>query len=226
MNITSKELRQRARGILGNKIFGRKWMMALLVYFVLSIIMSASISIFEKTYYIGAFYYSFKLDLPLVSIILGGTVMFGMCKTFLWAARTNNEMNFALAFDGFKTFKKTFLLGLFEKLYILLWTLLLIVPGIIKSYSYSMCYYIMEDHPEYTWRECLDESERIMKGNRWRLFCLDLSFIGWFIVGLLCLGVGVLWVYPYHYTARAEFYNELVGYVAPTEEEPILDDYL
>ena len=89
-----------------------------------------------------------------------------------------------------------------------------------------MCYYIMEDHPEYTWRECLDESERIMKGNRWRLFCLDLSFIGWFIVGLLCLGVGVLWVYPYKHTARAEFYNELVGYVAPTEEEPILDDYL
>ena len=89
-----------------------------------------------------------------------------------------------------------------------------------------MAYYIMNDHPEYTPKECLSESEKIMKGNKSKLFCLDLSFIGWYIVGALCLGVGVLWVYPYHYTARADFYNELIGYKSPTEEEPVPDDYI
>ena len=226
MNISSSELRTRARDILGNKIFQRKWMMALLVYLVLSMIMGASISVFDKTYHIGDYTYDFSIDLPLGSIILSGPVMFGMCKTFLWAARTKNEMNFSLAFDGFKEFKKTFLLGLLHNLYVFLWSLLLIIPGIVKAYSYSMCYYIMEDHPEYTWKECLAESEKMMMGNKRRLFCLDLSFIGWYIVGALCLGVGVLWVYPYNYAARAEFYNELVGYKVPTEEEPTPDDYL
>lgn len=225
MNVTSSQLQARARETLGKKIFGRKWMMALAVYFVLSIIMGFSLSVFEKTYKIGDFTYDFSFDLPIGSIILAGPVTFGMCKSFLFAARTKNEMNFSLAFDGFKSFKKTFLLGLLQNIYIFLWSLLLIVPGIMKAYSYSMSYYVMEDHPEYTWRECLAESERLMKGNRWRLFCLDLSFIGWFIIGVLCLGIGVLWVYPYHNAARAEFYNDLIGYIN-IFEEPAPDDYI
>ena len=227
MNITSSEFRARARETLGNKIFQRKWMMALAVYLVLSIIMGFSIDIgTKKTYTFGAFYFSISNSLPIGSIILAGAAMFGMCKTFLNATRTKNEIDFSLAFDGFKNFKKTFLLGFLQNLYIVLWTLLLIVPGIIKAYSYSMSYYIMHDHPEFTWKECLAESEKIMDGNKSKLFCLDLSFIGWYIVGALCLGVGVLWVYPYHYVARADFYNELIGYKAPTEEEPVPDDYV
>ena len=86
-----------------------------------------------------------------------------------------------------------------------------------------MAYYIMVDHPEYTWKQCLDESQKMMKGHKGQLFCLDLSFIGWYIVGMLCLGLGVLWVYPYHHVARTEFYHALKG--DAIYFEPVTDDY-
>jgi uncharacterized membrane protein len=88
--------------------------------------------------------------------------------------------------------------------------MLFVIPGIVKSYAYSMSYYVSLDHPEFSSTECIDESQRLMDGHKWELFCLDLSFIGWYILGSLCLGVGILWVYTYHEQARAQFYHELV----------------
>ena len=206
MNVQNSELRTRARKTLGEKIFERKWLMGLAVSFVLMAILSTASTI---TMGVG-------------SIILTGPIMFGMFKSFLIAVRSKEELNFNNAFDGFKSFGPTLVLGLMQSLFIALWALLLIVPGMVKAYAYSMSYYIMADHPEYTWRECLNESRKMMKGNKWKLFCLDISFIGWYIVGAICLGVGMFWVYPYHYTARTEFYNELVGYKA-TEQEATAD---
>ena len=81
--------------------------------------------------------------------------------------------------------------------------------GSVKSYSYSLIYYIKADHPEYGWRECLDESEKMMQGNKWRLFCLNFSFIGWILVGSLICGIGALWVSPYMQASTAVFYEEL-----------------
>ena len=78
-------------------------------------------------------------------------------------------------------------------MYILLWSLLLIVPGIMATYSYAMTDYILAEHPELTASEAIAQSKALMDGSRWRLFCLHLSFIGWGIVGSLCLGVGTLW---------------------------------
>ena len=87
-------------------------------------------------------------------------------------------------------FCMNFLMGLFT----LLWTLLFIIPGLIKTYSYAMTPYILAEHPEMTATEAITESRRIMDGNKWRLFCLSISFMGW---GLLCaapalIGIGVL----------------------------------
>ena len=209
MNSTNWELRRRARESLGNKIFQQKWLMGLAVSFVIMAILGTASSV----------------SMGIGSIILTGPLTFGLFKSFLIANRAKEELNFNNTFDGFKNFNSTFLLGLMQTLFIALWSLLLIVPGIIKTFAYSMAYYIMSDHPEYTWKQCLEESQRIMKGNKWKLFCLDFSFIGWYIVGSLCLGIGMFWVYPYHYMARAEFYNELIGYTNPTEE-PIPDDYI
>lgn len=70
-----------------------------------------------------------------------------------------------------------------QGLYIALWSLLLVIPGIVKTYSYAMTPYIMSEHPSLTANEAITESRRIMNGNKWRLFCLDFSFIGW---ELLC----------------------------------------
>ena len=100
-------------------------------------------------------------------------------------------------------------LYILQFIYIFLWTLLLIIPGIVKSYSYSMAFYIMNDHPEYTATQCLDESRRMMNGHKLDLFCLHLSFIGWIIVSILTCGIGVLWVDPYMQLSQANFYEEL-----------------
>ena len=207
MNLTNSELRQRARKTLGGNIFDQKWLMALAVSFVLSAILGTASTI---TSGIG-------------SIILTGPIMFGLYKSFLIATRTKEDINFNNAFDGFKNFGQTFLLGLMQSIFVMLWSLLFIIPGIVKTYAYSMAYYIMADHPEYTWKQCLDESQKMTKGYKWQLFCLDFSFIGWIIVGALCLGIGTLWVTPYQYAARTEFYHALKGDFVYSE--PISDDY-
>ena len=79
------------------------------------------------------------------------------------------------------------------------------------SYSYSMAFYILQDNPDLTWRKALDESRRLMYGNRGKLFALDLSFIGWYILGGILLGVGTFFVAPYHEMARAHFYLDIIN---------------
>jgi uncharacterized membrane protein len=191
----SSEIRAKARVSLGGKIFATAWLLALVVAFIDGMASTT----------LGA--------IPVIGfaavIILWGPIKMGIMPYFLKLAR-DEKPSFAVIIDGFKNdFKGNMLLGIMEQLFITLWTLLFIIPGIVKSYSYALCYYIKADHPEYGWKECIDESRRMMKGNKWRLFCLDFSFIGWQIVGMLCFGLGGYFVNPYMMTARAHFYEEL-----------------
>lgn len=94
-------------------------------------------------------------------------------------------------------------------IFIALWSLLLVVPGIIKALGWSMAYYIKVEHPEYTWKQCLDASTALTNGHKGDLFVLHLSFIGWYFVGSLCLGVGTLWVMPYHQATLTQCYHWL-----------------
>ena len=95
-------------------------------------------------------------------------------------------------------------------LFIGLWSLLLIVPGIIKTYAYSMVPYILAENPQMDAMEAIRLSERMMKGHKWNAFVLDLSFIGWFILSGLTLGlVGVFYVNPYFYATDAELYKAI-----------------
>ncbi|PEL84708.1 DUF975 family protein [Bacillus wiedmannii] len=110
--------------------------------------------------------------------------------------------------DGSK-FMKSFLTYLLMNVYLVLWTLLLIIPGIIKSFSYSMTYFILNDHPEYTANQAITESRRMMNGHKMDYFLLCLSFLGWFILSILTLGIGFLWLVPYFYTTSAAFYEEI-----------------
>lgn len=109
-------------------------------------------------------------------------------------------------------------------LYVLLWTLLFIIPGIIASYSYAMTGYILAEHPELTASEALAQSKQMMSGNRLRLFFLELSFLGWDLLCILTLGVGNLWLVPYKQAAFAAFYREVSGteYVAPAQTDPAI----
>ena len=91
---------------------------------------------------------------------------------------------------------------------VFLGTLCLIIPGIVMSYSYAMTDYVLADNPEMNAREVLAESRRIMRGNRWKLFCLQVSFFGPAILCILTLGIGFIWYLPYYNATMAAFYNE------------------
>ena len=109
----------------------------------------------------------------------------------------------------FDRFLQGFLQAFFRGLFTILWSLLLIVPGVIASYSYRMTPYIMIDRPELTARQAIAASKEMMHGHKWELFCLDFSFIGWNILAALTLNLGHLVLNPYKNAARTAFYRNL-----------------
>ena len=190
--------RANARGQLGGNIFSNTWLMALVVALIYTAIMS-----FASSILIGA-------------LIVGGFLMFGMCRVFLQLVRSQkNKIDVADLFCGSEHFGDLLVLYLLQGLFTFLWTLLFIIPGIVKSYAYSMAFFIKHDHPEYDWKMCLDESQRYMKGYKWQLFCLDFSFIGWILLSILTCGIGMLWVVPYQFAAHANFYENLRAIYEP-----------
>lgn len=110
-----------------------------------------------------------------------------------------------------------------QSLFILLWSLLLIVPGIIKALSYAMMPYIMMDHPEMGWQEAINESKRMMDGHKGDLFVLYLSFILWLLLVEVTCGIAILYVGPYMQATVANFYRSLkeesIGVVRPIPNE-------
>lgn len=113
--------------------------------------------------------------------------------------------------DGFAFFWKIILISILEGILIALWSLLLVVPGIIAAYRYRMAYYILIDHPEYSPLQCIRESKKMMRGHKWELFGLDFSFIGWWFLGVMPI-VGYLvqiWTKPYFGLTYALYYEGL-----------------
>lgn len=90
-----------------------------------------------------------------------------------------------------------FCMNFLQGLYVALWSLLLFIPGVVKAYSYAMTPYIMAEHPGLTANEAITESRRIMDGNKWRLFCLDLSFLGWELLCTLPMLIGFSLVFAF-----------------------------
>ena len=190
--LSNAQLRAKARQTLGGSIFKDEWLLALVVSVIAGAILGVS---------------------SVVVLVFIGIVTIGESKYYLGRSRqTIDHNNLEVLLDGIKgDAGSNVLLGVLISLYVFLWSLLLIIPGIVKAYAYSMAYYIKADHPEYTATQAIDESKKIMNGNKMRLFLLDLSFIGWIIVGALCFGIGMLWVNAYQKATRAEFYRNLIG---------------
>lgn len=98
----------------------------------------------------------------------------------------------------------------FRDLYTFLWSLLFIIPGIVKSYEYRMIPYLLADHPDMTSEQAFAESKRMMTGQKWNAFVLDLSFIGWDILSILTLGIlSIFYVEPYKFMTKAALYEKL-----------------
>ena len=146
--------------------------------------------------------------LGFVQFIIGGTVNLGFTR-FLLDQHDGNELNFRTLFSQFDRFGVGFLQRFLRNLYIFLWSLLLFVPGIVKTYSYAMTPYILADHPEMTANEAITASRQLMDGHKGELFWLRLSFLGWVLLNIFTLGIGSLFLNPYMNAAEAAFYREL-----------------
>jgi uncharacterized membrane protein len=144
----------------------------------------------------------------LSGLIIGGPLIFGFSTFFLSLSR-RRVARLPQLFDGFKHFVNTLKAYLFMTLFILLWTLLFIIPGLVACLSYSQTFFILADNPQIEGREALKKSKSLMTGNRWRLFFLFWRFFGWFLLGILSLGIGFLWIIPYLSTTLALFYDDV-----------------
>ena len=149
------------------------------------------------------------------SLLVSGPLSVGFALVAINIVRKNNPKIENL-FAAFNDFVRAFILWLINTIFIALWTLLFIIPGIIKSLSYSMSYFILIDNPDISANEARKRSMQLMHGNKWRLFCLDFSFIGWILLSFLTFGILLFWIMPYIQVAHAEFYQSLIA----TDEEP------
>lgn len=154
----------------------------------------------------------------IVITFLTSVITWGVTYTILHFRDTGQKTGvWQGIFSGFTNgrFENTFLGYLLTYIFTALWSLLLIFPGIMKAYSYSMTAYILKDMLDAghkpTATEPISKSCDLMKGHKMDLFLLDLSFIGWFILGLITAGIGFLWVVPYYRQTRANFYRDLAG---------------
>lgn len=185
----------------------------------------------------------------LITIVISGAGKLGYA-TFNLKLVDHKDASLSDLFSQFHRLGTGFCMNFLQALYLFLWSLL-IIPGIIKGYSYAMTPYILAEHPELGANEAITRSREIMDGNKWRLFCLGFSFIGW---GLLCalptlltLGaiagiayrtqslavflwlipagipsfIGYLFLRPYQEAAYAAFYRDVSG----TEAYTVLPDY-
>ena len=146
----------------------------------------------------------------LAYILLLAPLMVGYANAFrLLVAKGDNDMvpnAFHISFNHY--WNKVWTM-LWMYILISLWSLLLIIPGIIKGFSYAMTPYILEDNPELSATEAIHRSRMMMKGHKFDLFWLYLSFIGWAFLCLLTLGIGYIWLYPYIQASEAAFYEEV-----------------
>lgn len=122
------------------------------------------------------------------------------------------------AFSGFddfwSAFKVTFLVGL----YTFLWSLLFVIPGIVKGISYSMAMYVLAENKGMSATECINASKEMTNGHKMDLFVLSLSFIGWMILGSITLGIAYIWITPYMQATFTNAYNSLKPAVVETAE--------
>ena len=146
--------------------------------------------------------------------ILGSVVSVGYARFNLDLPGTEKPSVSPL-FAYFPQWKTLALTKLRVTVTVLLWSLLLIVPGIMAGYSYAMTDYLLAENPELTPGEAMAQSKALMDGNRWRLFCLQLSFIGWSILASLTFGIGELFLTPYVSAAEAAFYRDLTAPAGP-----------
>ena len=188
MKLTCQELRDRA----WNCLTGKYWSL------IIMLLVFALISGAAGSFTMGL--------LSLLTLPMG----YALSVAFLNVSRTQCNPQLESMFTVYRdNFLKAFLVPLLQGLFVFLWSLLFVIPGIIMAYAYSMAIYVANDNPELSAMDAIRKSRELMNGHKWDLFVLDLSFIGWIFLCLLTCGIGFFFLAPYIEMAHVEFYREL-----------------
>lgn len=172
-----------------------------LLYSFLTVSISFDEEKFPKLVLVG-------VGITLALLIIRGAMEYGISKVIKENYQEEKASTDSL-FSGF--FKKPIVAFYLQFLYTFLWTLLFIVPGIIKAIAYIMTYYVMLDNPELSAKECITKSKEMMEGNKWNYFKLTFSYFGWWVLCILTFGILYLWIGPKMKTAQYDFYLKVSG---------------
>lgn len=196
MNVTYSEFRRRARESLRGQ-WGKS-VGAILLAAIPSVILA----------FLGLFSHSMEVAGNIMSYLIAGMIALGSAGFFLAIARHQRPPATSI-YQGFNNPVKAFLLYILILIFTMLWMLLFIIPGIIATFRYSMAYYILSDNPGMSPLEAIRRSKQMMVGNKWRMFVLQLTFLGWMLLCIPTFGIGYLWLGPYMAVTTAHFYDEL-----------------
>ncbi len=209
----SSQIKSEARGFLKDN-----WKIAVVVALIYLIILNA------PTYTIGKIFSEGTSGILTLaySIVIGGPLTLGLVFFVMKLAR-DQKVEINDLFDGFNNFGSAAILNLLIAVYTILWSLLFIIPGIIAILRYSQAYFILNDNPDMSPGEAINQSKQMMRGNKGKMFILGLSFIGWIIVTALTFGIGSLFLTPYLYVSLAVFYKEVSGEDELLKEQSVED---
>lgn len=228
MTTKNSQIRAEARYLLDDNVLGKDWIKAALIHFfsdLLIILVGISLLTFANTTVvpflltlfidtnpvleIGITLFVELLNLALLNILIG-PVSVGLAAIYTDLVRGEGKIKISKFFLGFRNFFGNFIVGMFYLLQVAVWSIFFFIPGIYVAYTYAMVFHVRRDHPEYRWKDCFDESERLMTGHRLDLFKLQISHLGWHILGLAFMGIGTFWASAYSETSTAIFYEELL----------------
>ena len=161
----------------------------MLIYYLFSTIVENVLNYFfayVKVVDLAGYEYGLVINYAgsLYTLLVMGPLNYGLIL-YLFAYFRDRQINYPLTLEGFSFFGRTFSLYLQYSIRVFLWSLLFGIPGVVAMMRYSMCFYLRVDHPDWTSRQCIVESTRMMRGNKWKIFCLQFSFIGWTFLALL-----------------------------------------
>ncbi len=145
---------------------------------------------------------------PIISLIIAGPIQMGTFTFFLTLAR-GGRPDIGMVFGGFRHFGNALAAYLLMTMFVFLWLLLLIVPGIVAALAYSQVFYLMAEDTRLEPMAAIRLSKQIMMGHKWKFFCLGWRFFGWVLLCVLTCGIGVIWLWPYMFTAHARFHDDI-----------------
>ena len=211
-----REFRAAAREALkGN------WCVAVVAYVIVTIFSGSGLTLEMNSEELPAIAGSVNVPTEFLLMLLGTTFLVAVLSIVLSSLVTVGYAQFnidlidgekpriATLFTKWRQIGKAIVASLFVFFRVFLGMILFLIPGIIATYSHAMVYHILAENPDMTVREAMAESRRIMKGNKFRLFRLQFSFIGWNLLVVITFGIAGLWVMPYEQAAIASFYREI-----------------